>query len=524
MQNLTKYGIIVPVILIASLVMIAGIKALEYRTIYNPYTGKLDFYALYTGTDSLNASNITVTYNVTAPYFLGNISCTNIYGGTDDDFCVDLTGAGGAGMWIDGGTFLYPNATFASNVNITGWLTLWAESNFYANLIIHENVTIKKNLTVEENITASYLFGDLNASYILNPPWQTGTELDTQKNASGYLYNDTTTIYLNDTQLNDTIDARELYNSTTDILTVTDLYGYYNFSYEIGWSNLTAYPSACSAGEAITQLADSPTCSAFQTGSELYNSSADILNVVENNLYYNFSYEFGWANLTAYPSACTSGQYVHTIGDTLTCSLPSYTTDTNASTICSGENVLTGNGNCVVNYNSTTDMINAVNNTDINVTYFWNYVASDFILWTDAIPWTNLTSYPSACSAGQAVTQIDDTLTCSAFQTGSEQSNTTEEMQDAVMAAIDDGTQTRITVTYQDGTNDMDFVVDDMIEYNTSAEMIVATTGLVNSTAWNYSYDGENVTTAYNISMSTGQKMCFGPVCIWYNGSSLIIH
>ena len=35
-------------------------------------------------------------------------------------------------------------------------------------------------------------------------------------------------------------------------------------------------------------------------------------------------------------------------------------------------------------------------------------------------------------------------------------------MQDAVMAAIDDGTQTGITVTYQDGTNDMDFEVTDL--------------------------------------------------------------
>jgi len=70
-----------------------------------------------------------------------------------------------------------------------------------------------------------------------------------------------------------------------------------------------------------------------------------------------------WAGLQNYPSACSSGQYVHTIGDTLTCSTPSYTADTtcdtnddcknwfyqndsNANTVCDGNTVLTGNGLC----------------------------------------------------------------------------------------------------------------------------------------------------------------------------------
>lgn len=75
----------------------------------------------------------------------------------------------------------------------------------------------------------------------------------------------------------------------------------------------------------------------------------------------------GWSNLTNYPSACSAGDFVTTVGDTLTCDTPSYTvdTDTNASTECSGANVLLGNGTCIVNWdgyepdtNETTRMNN----------------------------------------------------------------------------------------------------------------------------------------------------------------------
>jgi len=55
-----------------------------------------------------------------------------------------------------------------------------------------------------------------------------------------------------------------------------------------------------------------------------------------------------WTGLQNYPSACSAGDYVHTIGDTLTCSTPSYTTDTNAATECSGTQALFGDGSCAV--------------------------------------------------------------------------------------------------------------------------------------------------------------------------------
>ncbi|MCK5020758.1 MAG: hypothetical protein KAS32_27300, partial [Candidatus Peribacteraceae bacterium] len=87
-------------------------------------------------------------------------------------------------------------------------------------------------------------------------------------------------------------------------------------------------------------------------------------------------------------------------------------------------------------YNNTEDRYNFTFSTGvINSTHI-----DDSVLWDEAYGWGNHSD------AGYITTNLV---------------NTTEDMQDAVMAAIDDGTQTHITVTYQDATNDMDFVVSD---------------------------------------------------------------
>lgn len=56
---------------------------------------------------------------------------------------------------------------------------------------------------------------------------------------------------------------------------------------------------------------------------------------------------------------------------------------------------------------------------------------------------------------------------------------TTEEIQDAAWSAVSGGTQTLITVTYQDGTNDVDFVVDnDLSNYsNATSGFLTGITG-----------------------------------------------
>jgi hypothetical protein len=48
-------------------------------------------------------------------------------------------------------------------------------------------------------------------------------------------------------------------------------------------------------------------------------TSLDWSKITNRNLNIAWSGELGWGNLTAYPSACPAGQAVHAIGDTLTC-------------------------------------------------------------------------------------------------------------------------------------------------------------------------------------------------------------
>jgi len=174
-----------------------------------------------------------------------------------------------------------------------------------------------------------------------------------------------------------------------------------------------------------------------------------------------------WTGHNSYPSACSAGQYVSAVGDTLTCGTPT-DTNTNASTICAGTTTyLDGEGNCddisgvyapLVSPSFTTPTLGVAAATSINkvaitapatsatltiangktltVTNTVNlntmtdgkwckYSTSgtaldcnvDPVVDTNTTPsdstWTTHDSYPAACSAGEYVSAIGDTLTCS---------------------------------------------------------------------------------------------------------------
>jgi len=109
--------ITIAIFLISFFLIITIGLSTTFKTIYNPFTGKLDYYTL-DAEGNLTIENLTVTGNVTAAYLFGNINCTYLFG-DDTDFCSDLAGAGET-LWIDNGTFISPNATYAENVNMTG--------------------------------------------------------------------------------------------------------------------------------------------------------------------------------------------------------------------------------------------------------------------------------------------------------------------------------------------------------------------------------------------------------------------
>ncbi|KKK93620.1 hypothetical protein LCGC14_2691080, partial [marine sediment metagenome] len=86
-------------------------------------------------------------------------------------------------------------------------------NTIYANsLNLSGNARIGGNINITGNATVNYIFG--NGSQLTDVCLQDGTNCpagfaDTQKNTSGiYLYNDSDTIYFNESQLNVTIDDR----------------------------------------------------------------------------------------------------------------------------------------------------------------------------------------------------------------------------------------------------------------------------------------------------------------------------
>lgn len=86
------------------------------------------------------------------------------------------------------------------------------QSTSSQNLNLSGNAIIKGWVNVTGNVTARYFIG--NGSQLTSVCLEDGTNCpagfaDTQKNTSGiYLYNDSSTIYFNETQLNNTIDDR----------------------------------------------------------------------------------------------------------------------------------------------------------------------------------------------------------------------------------------------------------------------------------------------------------------------------
>lgn len=68
---------------------------------------------------TVNATQINATN------FTGQFDCTNIFGGTDGDFCADDSGGSAAGdKWADNGDYIYPNESFAIKVNSSEYAIL----------------------------------------------------------------------------------------------------------------------------------------------------------------------------------------------------------------------------------------------------------------------------------------------------------------------------------------------------------------------------------------------------------------
>jgi len=336
------------------------------------------------------------------------------------------------------------------------------------------------NVEYQTNESQAFLWGtDYNLGDLINISWSVG----------GGFYVNATGAYFNGTLLGTGGSNCEADQSCANILYESDLP--LNQKTTIHWDNITAgKPSGLDDGDNDTTYTNGSGISLVGTefnhsdtssqSSEdnsgntfiqdiildnfghitgLVSTAVDFANYYLKSEVYNqtetenyFVNRTDWTTIDNYPSSCSAGDFVTGLADTLSCSTPSYIGNCSNDQSCT--NIL---------YNSDLPLANQTTIDWENITSGWRLD----VAWNGELGWQNLTDYPSACSAGKAVTQIADTLICSAFQTGSELWNTTEEMQDAC------GAMAGSHLTYTDASNDLS-VDDDW--WNAYADFMGTTT------------------------------------------------
>ena len=142
---------------------------------------------------------INMTNNLTGETFLVNGSGCIIF---PDNSSQCSAGGGAANLT---GYVSYENAT--QNVDLGIYNVTTNGTGFFSwlgSLINRVTILFVQDIEASGNINASNY--TLNGTTIYD--WG-DVDTDTQKNATGYLYNDSATIYLNETRLNETIDSRD---------------------------------------------------------------------------------------------------------------------------------------------------------------------------------------------------------------------------------------------------------------------------------------------------------------------------
>lgn len=115
-----------------------AVSALQVTTTYNPFTGKLDYLRAESVLDN-NGVNGT-SLNISSLIIANLINCDTINTTASGELVCgdDAAGAGGGGAgdkWIDAGSYIYPNGTFANNVVVFGYV----KANDWTNVSITES-------------------------------------------------------------------------------------------------------------------------------------------------------------------------------------------------------------------------------------------------------------------------------------------------------------------------------------------------------------------------------------------------
>jgi hypothetical protein len=225
---------------------------------------------------------------------------------------------------------------------------------------------------------------------------------------------------------------------------------------------------------------------------------------------------YNWTNVSITESQITDfGTYLESESDPRwqgNSSLVVYTSQTSAWDKDSTDDITTAN----------------IASQNVNSSNYWDNYDTPPSAWTDTynVTYHNYWQLNSTNSSRYWGNFLVSSGACSNVCTDADTDtwNTTEQMQDACGALLG-GTETRMTATYDDANNDIDFVVDDMNDDTPDSDaevpddITIDSTKIVNTSA--------NMTTTANIRVIQNGKVCLdSPVCskyIFYNGTDVVI-
>jgi len=280
----------------------------------------------------------------------------------------------------------------------------------------------------------------------------------------------------------------------------------------IAWSQLTGVPNDPDANNYTKSIQVTGTTT--KTLTEERNGMANISTSWTDLDTFNTSGDFSsvfvnrslWTSIDNYPTACSAGQYVSGLADTLNCSSPPYPdynnytktisfTGTTTKTLTLEQNGMTNISNTFTDidtFNSTADMRQAIN---ASVSYIFSITGTAVA--TSDSAWTSHNSYPSDCTPGNVVYGLNDALTCV-----TDLNNYTKSLQAT-------GTTTKTLTIERNGMANISTSWTDIDSFNSTHDIRTA-------------INASKFTTANNITTTaTGAGFCISSgVCIYGNGTA----
>ncbi|TRZ50089.1 hypothetical protein D4S03_07305, partial [bacterium] len=167
---------------------------------------------------------------------------------------------------------------------------------------------------------------------------------------------------------------------------------------ELDWTKLQNYPASCPAGQAIQQVDDTLTCidiAALVGGTNLWQLTSASLAPVNVTYALNLGDTATTSALVHFPGTINQDAWFNlgtgNVGIGLT--NPGTTLDVTGTGRFSS--TLTASNGLTVTAGTVSLPNSEINNAEIS-----------------ELDWTKLQNYPASCPAGQAIQQVDDTLTC----------------------------------------------------------------------------------------------------------------